>query len=130
MYISETASVHLGLSQVRGTRCTVQTGCAIYLEVGVLNRNIAGSTRLVSYGTGPPGYIGWAYLAWQPTYVAWRAGTKTANLAQPCLKLRLRIYLWAYIQRRDCILAWRVTLSVHGADPIPEVKLLISTFLR
>jgi hypothetical protein len=26
-------------------------------EVGVLNRNIAGSARLVSYGTDPPGYI-------------------------------------------------------------------------
>ncbi len=50
--------------------------------VYVLNRNIAGSARLVSKGTGPPGYIGWAY-------VAWRAGTKSANLAQPFLKLRL-----------------------------------------
>jgi hypothetical protein len=46
-------------------------------EVGVLNRNIAGSARLASQGTGPPGYI------------AWRAGTKSADLAQPCLKLRL-----------------------------------------
>jgi len=46
-------------------------------EVGVLIRNIAGSARFVSYGTGPSGYIG---------YVAWRAGTKSANLAQPCLK--------------------------------------------
>jgi hypothetical protein len=54
-------------------------------EVGVLNRNIAGSARLVSYGTGP-GYIGW-------DYVAWRAGTKSANLAQPCLKLWLLLYL-------------------------------------
>ncbi len=31
----------------------------------------------------------------------------------------------AYIQRRDCILAWSVILSVHSADPIAEVKLLI-----
>ncbi len=52
--------------------------------MGVLNRNIAGSARLVSYGTGTPGYIGWAY-------VAWRAGTKSANLAQSCLKLRFSI---------------------------------------
>jgi hypothetical protein len=36
----------------------------------------------------------------------------------------------ADIQRRDCILAWSVILSVHGADPIAEVKLLISPFLR
>ncbi len=27
-------------------------------EVGVLNRNIAGSVELASYGNGPPGYIG------------------------------------------------------------------------
>ncbi len=46
-------------------------------EVGVLNRNIAGSARLVSSGTCP-------------AYVAWRAGTKSANLAQPCLKLLLQ----------------------------------------
>jgi hypothetical protein len=32
-----------------------------------------------------PGYIGW-------DYVAWRAGTKSANLDQSCLKLRLRVY--------------------------------------
>ncbi len=51
--------------------------------MGVLNRNIAGLARLDSFGTGPPGYIGWAY-------VAWRAGTKSTNLAQPCLKLRLQ----------------------------------------
>jgi hypothetical protein len=44
---------------------------------GSLNRNIAGSARLVSYGTGPPGYI--------------RLGRyQSANLAQPCLKLRLQ----------------------------------------
>jgi hypothetical protein len=54
-------------------------------EVGVLNRNIAGSAILVSYGNGPPGYIGWAYVAWQ-------AGTKSANLAQPCLEHRLQVY--------------------------------------
>ncbi len=36
----------------------------------------------------------------------------------------------AYIQRRDCIFTWSVILSVHGADPIAEVKLLISPFLR
>jgi hypothetical protein len=57
----------------------------MYPEVGVLNRNVAGSARLVSYGTGPPGYIGWAYVAW------WAAGKKSANLAQPCLKLSLQI---------------------------------------
>jgi hypothetical protein len=51
-------------------------------EVGVLNRNIASSARLFSYGTGPPGYIGWAYVAWQ-------AGTNSAYLAQPCLNLQL-----------------------------------------
>jgi hypothetical protein len=34
------------------------------------------------------------------------------------------------IHRRDCILTWSVILSVHGADPIAEVKLLISPFLR
>ncbi len=28
----------------------------------------------------------------------------------------------ADIQRRDCILAWSVIFSVHGADPIAEVK--------
>jgi hypothetical protein len=28
---------------------------------------------------------------------------------------------WAFSQRRDCILAWRVIFSVHGADPIAEV---------
>jgi hypothetical protein len=39
-------------------------------------------------------------------------------------------FYWAYIQRRDCILAWSVILSVHGADPIAEVKVLISAFLR
>ncbi len=50
----------------------------------MFHRNIAGSARLVSYGTGQPDYIGWAY-------VAWRAGTRSANLAQPCLKLRLLI---------------------------------------
>jgi hypothetical protein len=37
---------------------------------------------------------------------------------------------WAYIQRQNSILAWIVILSVHGADPIAEVKLLISPFLR
>ncbi len=38
---------------------------------------------------------------------------------------------WADIQRQDCILAWSVILSVHGADTIAEVKLLlISPFLR
>jgi hypothetical protein len=52
-------------------------------ELGVLNRNIAGSARLVSYGTYPPGYIGWAY-------VAWRTSTKPANLAQPCLNSGFR----------------------------------------
>jgi hypothetical protein len=36
----------------------------------------------------------------------------------------------AYIQRRDSTLTWSVILSVHGADPIAEVKLLISPFLR
>jgi hypothetical protein len=30
--------------------------------------------------------------------------------------------IWAYIQRWDSIVAWSVTLSVHGADPIAEVK--------
>jgi hypothetical protein len=30
---------------------------------------------------------------------------------------------WAYIQRRDSIMAWSVILSVYGADPIAEVKL-------
>jgi hypothetical protein len=65
-----------------------QSGCqcqwpeVLCSEVVVLNRNIAGLARLVSYGTGPPGYIGWVY-------VAWRAGTQSANLAQPRLKLRL-----------------------------------------
>jgi hypothetical protein len=34
----------------------------------------------------------------------------------------------AYIQRRDSILAWIVILSVYGADPIAEVKLLVSPF--
>ncbi len=32
------------------------------------------------------------------------------------------------IQIWDCIVAWSVILSVHGADIIAEVKLLISTF--
>jgi hypothetical protein len=36
--------------------------------------------------------------------------------------------LWAFIQRQDSILAWSVILSVHDADPIAEVKLLISPF--
>jgi hypothetical protein len=36
----------------------------------------------------------------------------------------------ADIWRRDCILVWSEILSVHGADPIVEVKLLISPFLR
>ncbi len=48
--------------------------------MGVLNRNVAGSARLVSYVTGPPGYIAWR-----------AAGTKSGNLAQPCLKLSLQI---------------------------------------
>jgi hypothetical protein len=35
-----------------------------------------------------------------------------------------------YIQRRDSIMARSVIFSVHVADPIAEVKLLISPFLR
>jgi hypothetical protein len=35
-----------------------------------------------------------------------------------------------YIQRRDSMMTWSVILSVHGADPLAEVKLLISPFLR
>ncbi len=34
------------------------------------------------------------------------------------------------IQRRDPIMTWSVILSVYGADPIAEVKLLISPFRR
>jgi hypothetical protein len=30
---------------------------------------------------------------------------------------------WAYIQRRDSIMAWSVILSVYGTEPIAEVKL-------
>ncbi len=59
--------------------------------MGVLNRNIAGSARLVRFITGPPGYIGWAY-------VAWRAGTKSANFAHPCLKL----WLLDFAERDEC----------------------------
>jgi hypothetical protein len=29
-----------------------------------------------------------------------------------------------YIQRRDSIMAWSVILSVYGADPIAEIKLI------
>jgi hypothetical protein len=36
----------------------------------------------------------------------------------------------AYFLRRDSVMAWSVILSVLGADPIAEVKLLISPFLR
>ncbi len=32
-------------------------------------------------------------------------------------------FSWAYIQRRDFIMAWSVILSVYGADPIAEFKL-------
>jgi hypothetical protein len=42
------------------------------------------------------------------------------------------LFLRAYIQRRDCIIivAWSVILSFHGGDPIAEVKMMISPFLR
>jgi hypothetical protein len=45
-------------------------------------------------------------------------------LYQPRTTCRADIWRW------DCILAWSIILSVHGADPIVEVKLLISLFLR
>jgi hypothetical protein len=83
----------------------------------VLNRNIAGSARLVSYGTGPPGYIGW-------DYEAWRAGTKSANLAQPCLKLRLldiSLFFLILFGIRDPLRNMKASLSPFGRAPHLQV---------
>jgi hypothetical protein len=57
----------------------------IYYRSGSLKQKYSRLSEVsqIRYRTGPPGYIGWAY-------VAWRAGKKSANLAQPCLKRRLQ----------------------------------------
>jgi hypothetical protein len=57
----------------------------IYYRSGSLKQKYSRLSEVsqLMYRTGSPGNIGWAY-------VAWRAGTKSVNLAQPCLKRRLQ----------------------------------------
>jgi hypothetical protein len=59
----------------------------------IIYRKYSRLSEVISYGTGPPGYIDWAY-------VAWRAGTKSANLAQTCLKLRLLVRIFLKLRYR------------------------------
>ncbi len=51
------------------------------------------------------------------------------NIISPLLMVR-QTHFRADIQRHGSIFAWIVILSVYGADPIAEIKLLISPFLR
>jgi hypothetical protein len=52
------------------------------------------------------------------------------NFSPDTVKKLTKTVSRAYILNRDSIIAWSVILFVLGADAIPEVKLLISPFLR